>query len=373
MGVSGTEPANRLAIVVGLAVVALGCLSAWYLWKRLAQLRTIRRLRLVTTDEALARATPEGPIVSLYGIATTSDPLVSPATATRCVYYRYLVEEYVHDTEERVRQERELQVGEEPRVICSFKGWNVIVDDICTQYFEVRDTQGSIIVDPRGAEVIGLQTVDGEEQTSGATDPVGRAMSILSGGASREGQQRVSEWIVPIGQPIYVLGPIVEDGSTATIQAVEKKDFVISQKSRTGVAFSFKSESLMWLAAACLLVPGGALAVAYAALGKPVSDQYGLWKNAYPFVYVWLILFAVLFASFTLTLFAWTHKDGKAMKRAASIMIEQQMGLPADEDPTDTWALEGMKIERCPECAFRLPPGSTICHECGWQDESLPG
>jgi hypothetical protein len=369
-GVSSVEPGNRLVMVVSLAVIVLGCLSAWYFWKRLAQLGTMRRLRLVTTDEAIARATPDGPYVSLYGIAMTTDPLVSPATGTRCVYYRYLVEEYINDPDERARQESELQVGEGVRLVSSRRGWTVIEDDIRGGYFQVKDTTGSITVDMRGAEVIGLQTVDGKQQTSGADDPVGRAASILTHGASRDGQQRVSEWIIPLGQPVYIMGPIVQDGSTTVIQAVETKDFVITQKSRTGLAFSFKLESLWWLAAACLLVPGGVLAVVYAASGKPVSDQYGLWKNAYPFVYLGLIIFAVLFASCALTLFAWSRKDGKSLKSAAAILVEQEMGLPAGEDPCDTWALEGMKLKRCPNCASRLPPGSTNCHMCGWQDES---
>jgi len=90
----------------------------------------------------------------------------------------------------------------------------------------LEDASGSVAIDFAGAKVEALQ-VHQSYEPAGAGSLVG---SLLGVGGTTLGQ-RYTEWIIPAGVPVYVLGSVLASGAVGA--SPSKADpFVISHKSK---------------------------------------------------------------------------------------------------------------------------------------------
>jgi hypothetical protein len=354
------EAAHWITTLVGVLAIGLAGGAAYFLWKRRSALALMDATRTITAAEAATLGTPAGTTVELYGIALSDSPLLSPGTGTPCVYYRYKVEEYqvrrVYDSDSIGGTRNEGQ-------------WCTVLDTSQVDPFQLKDSSGTIEVLPGGAEMVALEMLDSAGEGPQAESPLGNVAAMVTGGHSMEGRRRVSEWVVPMGQPVYVLGPVVQTPLGPRIENAQDR-FIISVKPEQALSRSFKWQSIGWLGATCLLAATGTIAVVFALLRKPMTDGQVIWHNAYPFVIVGLAAAACLFGALSLSLFKWGGDDAKDLGASATRLIEGRVTGTGALDQADSGVIDGVKVEHCPECAGALPDGSVACVSCGWADAS---
>jgi len=122
-------PGLHFTVFAGFATLAALALFV-LIW------RNLRRARLVEdTPTARIRSAPQG-YVELEGRASElpDTPVVAPLTGTRCVWYRF-----------RIQEEEDDAHG---------SGWSTLESGVSEAPFAFSDGSGDCVVDPRGAEVI---------------------------------------------------------------------------------------------------------------------------------------------------------------------------------------------------------------------------
>lgn len=170
-------------LVLSMAA-AVGC---FYLF-----LRWLNRARLMAdTPTAAIRSAAQG-YVELEGIARLmdGDPVVSPLSGERCVWYRYTVE---HRDEDERR-------------------WRTVASGLSDSIFHLDDGTGRCIVDPEGATILPSVRLSWRGQLSwpGAA-PLDTSFwdRYLQSGPYRYTEHRLQE-----GDPLYATGQFVALGGT---------------------------------------------------------------------------------------------------------------------------------------------------------------
>lgn len=183
-------------------------------------------------------------IVEIFGEALPMEGniLKSPFSNTECVYYKYTVEEY----KKRGKSSE----------------WVVIKEGNEMPYFFIKDETGSVIIDPKGAEI--EIPVDFEFSSSLGKDPPEQIINFLKANSLNfEGflginkKMRYREHLIEPKDKLYVMGtagdnPFVDEGSSqkneADIMIQKGNDFYyISDKAEKEVLNSFKWKSVGWL------------------------------------------------------------------------------------------------------------------------------
>ncbi|NKF22868.1 GIDE domain-containing protein [Solimonas marina] len=150
--------------------------------------RRLQRARLLEdTPPSRIRSAAQG-YVELRGFARLlpGPPIVSPLTGTRCVWWKF-----------RVEQRRDYHDGSRQR-----REWQLLRAGCSEELFTLADDSGECIVDPYGAEVLPSQS----RAWSGHTPfpgPAPRRRSWFSVGG---GQYRYRELLVCVGDPLYAHG-----------------------------------------------------------------------------------------------------------------------------------------------------------------------
>ncbi|NET39988.1 MAG: hypothetical protein F6K19_49895 [Cyanothece sp. SIO1E1] len=127
--------------------------------------------------------------VEVKGLIHCSEPMIAELSAKPCVYARSLYEEkfeetYTYEGKTKTRQDSQDSV--------------VLADNTCSVIFQLEDDTGSITINPVGANVEAIEVVNRYEANKNA-EKLGNKRSL--------GHQ-YNEWILPVGQRIYVLGEI---------------------------------------------------------------------------------------------------------------------------------------------------------------------
>ncbi len=166
--------------------------------------RVIRRTPTVRSDEVAARATANGGArCEVTGVteAGPDGPLTAPLSGISCVWYRVQV------------------LRREPRGFLRLNpGFpQVTLDARSARQFVVRDAAGTVPVQPKGADVLAGPRVFSEKARAPwipselAAHPLAAwAGRITAAGHELEPETgvvyHVREWVLPAGQPVYVLG-----------------------------------------------------------------------------------------------------------------------------------------------------------------------
>ncbi|MEW5815220.1 MAG: E3 ubiquitin ligase family protein [Spirochaetota bacterium] len=172
-------------------------------------------------------------IAEVKGTVECAEPLESELSRTACIYYSMNVtreyEETYWENDDKGNRRQRIRRGSES-----------VASNTRSVPFFVRDTAGTIAVDPDGAsfvaEKVFSQFKQGDFQGGGlqfgrySFDP-GR-FAALAGGRRTIGY-RFEESAVPIGRTIYVLGEAVDSDGRLRICKPDKKgaSFIVSLKS----------------------------------------------------------------------------------------------------------------------------------------------
>ena len=124
--------------------------------------------------------------VEVKGLIHCSEPMIAELSAKPCVYAKSLYEEkfeeiYTHKGKTNTRQNSV-----------------VLADNTRSVIFQLEDNTGSITINPVGANVEAIEVVNRYEPNKNAEKL----------GTKRNLGHQYNEWILPVGQRIYVLGEI---------------------------------------------------------------------------------------------------------------------------------------------------------------------
>jgi hypothetical protein len=241
------------AIIIGIVCVVMAILSR-------RKLSAMEETPTVKAAQAVQMGDPAGTNkVELYGVAETQAPLVSPASGRQCIYYRYKVERQNYRT-----------VTDSQGYTSTEEYWETVSDDAQSTPFTIRDETGAIWVVPRGADFVAEQTMSdspggyGAQQGSAGGGVLGTIMdtasSIFPGGGG--GYLRTSEWLIPVGFPVYVLGNAFTTNAGSQIGKADGP-FIVSFKSERELQSKYKLHFTLYAVFGAVLGCGGLAAMIY--------------------------------------------------------------------------------------------------------------
>lgn len=163
----------------------------------------LRQARLIgDTPTARVRSAPQG-YVELKGTARTMEgpPIVSPLTASRCVYWFYKIERLV-------------QSGRRSY-------WRTVEEGRSDGLFHLVDDTGACVVDPEGAKVVTAQSHTWQGGTPRPQREPGTGGAFFTVGFGR--RYRYHEALIRDGDPLYALGEFITRRSGGGNEADEVK------------------------------------------------------------------------------------------------------------------------------------------------------
>jgi hypothetical protein len=172
-----------------------------------------------TSGAAGAAGLSPGSLVEVKGTLRCEAPLESEMAGETCAYYSSrVIREYVredHDDDDVGSDRRSETISHIERFAP----------------FSVEDAMGSVPVNAEGAEVDAKEVVDRfERHTGGSSITIAGATINLGGGERTIGFRHV-EAILPVDAPVYVLGPVLDDGTIGAPDPEGEDRFVVSHRS----------------------------------------------------------------------------------------------------------------------------------------------
>jgi hypothetical protein len=244
-----------LLVIAAVAVVVVGAL----LWWRARVGRELALMQATETSKAAEVAgKAQGTPVELKGVFRARALLKGEFSGSDCVYYRALVEREVQrvgrDANGRRTTERSYET------VSSTERHTPCV---------LEDASGTAPVDFEGAKVEGIRSHQRYESGGVMGAVVGSVIgSLLPGGDATLGH-RYTEWIIPAGVPVYVLGSVIANGAVGA-SPTKANPFIISHKSEEERERSL-GWTRLWLVAGALVAFVIAAALVYWSLRTPAS------------------------------------------------------------------------------------------------------
>ncbi|MBI3965032.1 MAG: E3 ubiquitin ligase family protein [Chloroflexi bacterium] len=225
-------------ILVFLGLVFCGVGGALLYFSRTTQAKAAL-IGAVATSGAGTVASRPGELVEIKGTLRCQSPLTSELSQSACAYYSAAM------TREYEEQERD-----------SDGGWRTVersqtmASNSRGVPFWVEDATGSVWVRPDGAEVDAWPVLDRFDQSAagpGINVSLGGVAINFGSGDGRTLGYRYRESILPLDQPVYVLGVVQSNGVVGPPQPGRKDQrFIISYRSEEALTQSFSS-SAQWL------------------------------------------------------------------------------------------------------------------------------
>lgn len=179
-----------------------------------------------------------GTLVEVKGTLRCDKPLKSELAEEPCAYYvSEVIREYTepdHDDNDSGSDRRSETLSQSEQFAPFF----------------VEDTSGRVEVDAETAEMDARQVVDRfERDTSGSGLSLSLGGTTLNfGGGEHTLGYRYSESILPVDDPVYVLGTVRQDGKIGESETGDREHrFVVSYRSEEALGKSLGSNAL-WLA-----------------------------------------------------------------------------------------------------------------------------
>lgn len=247
---------------IGIAVCIGGIVSIVMGFKTRQKLAVMKGIQTMTADAVCNMGDTTGTVkVEVAGITEADMPLTSPATNTPCLYYRHQVEQL------EVDYDRDYD-GDYQRE----EHWRTVADSKRDVPFTIRDSSGAVGVNPDGASFVSKQTMNGQygaygvdvyrqEKSDGIMGTVLDTISSLGGGATNS--FRTSEWVIPLGQQVYVLGNAVRQGDQCII-GKGNGPFIVSVKSEEQLTKRYIWTAVGWFAFGAAASTGGVVAAIFA-------------------------------------------------------------------------------------------------------------
>jgi len=207
------------------AALALVCLGF--------ALRTGRRQRLVASLPTSKTTGVFMGLVEVRGTAEAEQPLVSRLTESRCVWYRWQVEE---SWSRRVTETDTDGAGETRTRTRTESGWTTVAEGGEEAPFYLRDDCGAIRIQPAGAK-IEPQTV--VSRTCGPTDTMYYGKGPPGGVSNSDHRRRFVERAIPLHAPLFVAGHAREREDVVAAEIAADRSaplFLISTRSEQQVS-----------------------------------------------------------------------------------------------------------------------------------------
>src|SRR5918998_1093395 len=179
-----------------------------------------------------------GTLVEVKGTLRCEEPLTSEMAGERCAYY----------TSKVVREYLERDYDDDDDDVGSDRRSEVVAHNEQFAPFTVEDSTGSVPVNAEGAEVDARQVVNRFERNAGGNGPsisLGGA-TIQLGGGERTLGYRYTESILPLDQPVYVLGTVQDGGIGGPVSSDQGQRFVVSYRSEEALGQSL-GKTVLWL------------------------------------------------------------------------------------------------------------------------------
>ncbi|MDQ4105993.1 MAG: E3 ubiquitin ligase family protein [Actinomycetota bacterium] len=123
--------------------------------------------------------------------------------------------------------------------------------------FIVEDASGAVGVRPEGAEIDALQVMNRfERDTGGGPGITLGGITVNLGNRERTIGYRCQESILPVEEPVYVLGVVREDGEIGSRETEEHR-FLVSYRSEEQLAKKYRRDARILTLVAGLFVLGG--------------------------------------------------------------------------------------------------------------------
>jgi hypothetical protein len=253
------ETTNWVILVIGIACVIAGFVLVFFGTRSRKKLMVIKETPTVTAAEAAQMADAVGkPRVEIKGTAVSEKPLISPASNTPCLYYKYKVERRI----ERETRDAEGNWDTEYH-------WETLESGEESVPFVLRDASGDIWVAPQGAHFVADKKVDREDIGPGfGSRSTGSVMGDLADGFldSLSGHReyaagiRVQEYVVALDQPTYVLGIASRSADGTVSLGKGEGPFIISFKSEEELTKKFGRNYILQYVFGAILAVGGVAA-----------------------------------------------------------------------------------------------------------------
>jgi len=189
-------------------------------------------------------------LVEVKGTAEAEQPLTTYLTGSRCVYYRWQVDEQWS----RIVTETYTDSEGRPQTRTRMEsGWTTVTKGGEEISFYVQDDCGVIRVKPGGAK-IELQTM--MDQTCGLSDPLYYGKGPAGSVANSDHRRRFTEHAIPLHAALYVMGQAHERDDVVAPEIAADKEaamFLISTRSEKQISGGFRAG--FWLLGLLGLAP----------------------------------------------------------------------------------------------------------------------
>lgn len=262
-----------IGIIIGLVLLAAGALLLFLRGKARDKVLEIKSTATSPVSElheirngVAAEIGPGGfsQGAEIKGTIECAEPLTAELSGTPCVWYGMSVQERYQDT----YQEADANGRVHTR---TRTGSNTVASNTRSVRFQVRDTTGTITVDPKRAKVEGHTVVDRHEPASGTESALQFGTFSFSLSPSPSGRKilgyHYTEQLIPLGGQVYVFGEASDrDGELVVREPMEKeKPFIISVRSEEEITQGLERSAALQQWFGFGLIAAGA-AVAFAAI-----------------------------------------------------------------------------------------------------------
>jgi hypothetical protein len=191
-----------------------------------------------TSDASEVAGLEPGTLVEVKGMLRCDEPLTSEMGEKVCAYYSSTV----------TREYLKSDYGDDDNDVGSDRRTEIIAQNVQFAPFVVEDDSGLVGVDAEGAEVDARQVVNRFDRNTGNEGSFSLGgMTVNLGGGERTIGYRYTESILPVDEPVYVLGTVREGGGIGTPPpGAESHRFVVSHRSEEAHAQSL-GKTALWL------------------------------------------------------------------------------------------------------------------------------
>ncbi len=258
-------------LVFGIVMwIAAGVL----LYFRRRQLQKIELMQQVQTSNATdVSALDPGTPVEVKGTLRCESPLTSEMAEKECAYY---ISQVIREYQETERDASgDLETKRRSEVIASNEQFAPFV---------VEDDSGAVGVRGEDAEVDAYQVMNRfEHHRGGGTSISLGGFTVNLGGGDNTIGYRYKESILPVDEPVYVLGAVQNDGEIGAPEEAEKR-FLISYRSEEQLEKKFRRDALILTLIAAGLFLFGAI---FVAVGLAAALGYIEFENTAALILPW--------------------------------------------------------------------------------------
>jgi hypothetical protein len=198
-----------ILIILGAILMIVGAVLIWT-GRRTQRFVNLMRQAAPMTADQIPGAFP-GMLIAISGVARSDRPLKSEHGQTPCLYYTSSIEREYETTEYTAATKDKPAQRSTRRVTESVSSNSQFTD------FALEDATGRVHVSPEDATFDARSTMNRfEPAASGGTGSISvGSFSINLGDGDRTLGYRYRESVIPVDEPVFVLGVVTETGEIA--------------------------------------------------------------------------------------------------------------------------------------------------------------